>query len=312
MIKISALNKESEEETRSEEEVTREALEQIALQQYAKALDLHRKGNLSDATQLLKDLLETELLEAVKKPEQGDKVTEPLFNLKYLSYKNLGSMLSTSGADEAAIEAYCVAAELDDSDVTLWHRLGLVCMRAKRYEMALHAFQNGADRNPKHWPCLDKIVTLLFGLDYKEECISVIYDTLQLDPGYMRGLVYRKYIFTTYSYIREFMQYLNPMYKWNETEIDDIDEEKAQILLKEGKEIQDTYLEQQRADQFKYIMPILKLSKPITKLTWESVGNSLVHMHKHITDNYFSHACQIEVLFETEEGKDQIEVHNLR
>ncbi|XP_059051766.1 calcineurin-binding protein cabin-1-like [Achroia grisella] len=308
MIKISALNDEIEEESGSEEEVTREALEQIALQQYAKALDLQRKGNLNDATQLLKDLLDTELLYDVKKPAEGEKVTGPLFNLKYLCYKNLAAMLSAADEIEAAIDCYCSASELDDTDITLWHRLGQLCMKAKRFEMALHSFQQGANCNPRHWPCLDKIVTLLLGLDCKEECISTIYDTLQLDPGYLRGLAYRKHIYTVYPYIREYMEYLNPIYKWVEKDDEPIDDEKAQKLLKEADDINEVFLEQQRAQQFKYVLPDLKLKTPITSLTWKSVGESLVNMHNYMTDNCYSHACRIEMIFEKEEKEEPMEV----
>lgn len=301
MIKILALNKESEEESRSEEEVTREALEQIALQQYAKALELQRKGNLSDATQLLKDLLDTEVIYEVKKPAPGEKITGPLFNLKYLCYKNLASILSTVGEVDAAIDAYCAATELDDTDVTLWHHLGLLCLRAERYEMALQVFQRGTEQNPKHWPCLDKIVTLLFALDYKEECISTIYETLQLDPGYVRGIVYRKHIYSTYSHLREFMEYLNPFYKWNENDDDAIDQESAQTLLKEAENIKEIFLSQQKSQKFGCVLPVLKLNKPITNLTWKSVGESLIHMHQYIENYAYSHACPIEIIYEKQE-----------
>ncbi|KAL0818728.1 hypothetical protein ABMA28_008059 [Loxostege sticticalis] len=308
MIKISALNDESEDESGSEEEVTKEALEQIALQQYSKALDLQRKGNLKDATQLLKDLLDTELLYDVKKPAPGEKISGPLFNLKYLCYKNLASMMSSIDDLDGAIEAFCAASELDDTDITLWHRLGMLCMRAKRYEMALHAFQRGAERNPRHWPCLDKIVTLLLGLDYKEECISTIYDTLQLDPGYLRGLAYRKHIFTVYPYVRDFMEYLNPVYKWSEKDDEPIDEDAAKRLLSEAEEIHEAFVEQQRAEKFKYVLPDLKLKKPIANLTWSSVGESLVHMHEYMTENCYSHACHIELVFEQEKIEEPMEV----
>lgn len=309
MIKISVLNKESEEESRSEEEVTREALEQIALQQYAKALELQRKGNLPDATQLLKDLLDTEVIGEVKKPAPGEKITGPLFNLKYLCYKNLASMLSTAGDVDAAIDAYCAATDLDDTDVTLWHRLGLLCLRAQRFEMALQVFQRGTEQNPKHWPCLDNIVTLLFALDYKEECITTIYETLQLDPGYLRGIVYRKYIYSTYSHLREFMEYINPFYKWNENDDELIDEGVAERLLKEAQNMKETFLTQQKDEKFGCILPVLKLNKPITNLTWEAVGESLMHMHQYIEDNAYSHACPIEIIYEKQE--DVVEVNEI-
>lgn len=307
MIKIAALNDESEEESGSEEEVTKEALEQIALQQYAKALELQRKGNSKDATQLLKDLLDTELLCDVKKPAQGEKVSGPLLNLKYLCHKNLGAFLSNSDID-AAIECFYAASELDDTDVTLWHCLGQLCMRAKRYEMALNAFQRGTDRNPQHWPCLDKIVTLLLGLDFKEECISTIHDTLLLDPGYLRGLAYRKHIYTAYPYIREFMEYLNPIYKWDEKDDEPFDSKDGDKLIKEAEVIHEEFIEQQRAKKFKYVLPHLKLQKPINSLTWSSVGNSLVHMHHYLTENYYSHACFIDIIFEKETVEEPMEL----
>lgn len=308
MIKISALNKETEEEPRSEEEVTKEALEQIALQQYAKALDLQRKGNLPDATQLLKDLLETELLDGIKKPAPGEKIVGPLFNLKYLCHKNLGSMLGLAGDVKGAIEEYCGAVELDDTDVTLWHRLGVLCMHAQRYEMALQVFQRGADCNPKHWPCLDKIITLLLGLDSKEECIAYIYDALKLDPDYLRGLAYRKHIYTNYRYVRDYMEYLDPIYKWNEKDDEPVDEKLVNELIKEAEMIHETFVSQQKAQQLTCTLPTLKLEKPISMLSWESVGVSIVHMHQHITDKCLSHACHIELVFKKEEKEMQIKM----
>ncbi|XP_046971827.1 calcineurin-binding protein cabin-1-like [Vanessa cardui] len=299
MIKISAFNVESEEESSSEEEITKEALQQIALQQYTKALDLHKKGNISEATQLLKDLLDTELLYDVKKTKDGETVSGPLFNLKYLCYKNLASMLNAAGETDAAIEAYTAASELDDTDVTLWYRLGLVCFQGKHYEMALHAFQKGIERNPRHWPCLDKIIILLLGLNYKEQCLATIHDALQLDPDYLRGIVYRRHIYTVYRHMREYMECINPIYKWNE-EDEPIDEEKALKLLKEAEDIHESFIEQQKAETFKYMVPNLKLNKPITRLCWASVGESLVHMHKHMTKYCFSHACFIEIIYEKE------------
>lgn len=308
MIKISALNDESEEESDSEVEVSREALEQIALQQYAKALDLQRKGNLNEATQLLRDLLDTELLYDVKKPAPGEKVSGPLFNLKYLCYKNLASILTTSGDIEGAIEAYNSAAELDDTDITLWHRLGNVCLQAKNYETALYAFQKGVERNPRHWPCLDKLIIVLLGLNYKEQCLATIHDALQLDPGYLRGLVYRKHIYKLYNHMREYMEGINLIYKWDEDDNEVFDEEKAEKLLKDAEVIHEEYIEQQKAESYKYIVPNLKLKKPISRMTWQSVGESLVHMHNYITENCYSHACFVEITSDIGCDEDKMDV----
>ncbi|XP_034836135.1 calcineurin-binding protein cabin-1-like [Maniola hyperantus] len=308
MIKLSALNYESDEESDSEVEVSREALEQIALQQYTKALDLQRKGNLIEATQLLKDLLDTEVLYDIKKPGPGEKVSGPLFNLKYLCYKNLASLLTTAGDIEGAIEAYNSAAELDDTDITLWHRFGTVCLQAKHYETALYAFQKGVERNPRHWPCLDKLIIILLGLNYKEQCLATIHDALQLDPGYMRGLVYRKHIYKLYSHMQEYMECINPVYKWNPEGDEVIDEDNAEKLLKEAEIIHKVYIEQQKAETFKYIVPKLKLKKPISQMSWQSVGESLVHLHHYITAHCYSHACFVEISTENGHEEEKMEV----
>ncbi|XP_072933140.1 calcineurin-binding protein cabin-1-like [Epargyreus clarus] len=308
MIKLSALNDESDEESGSEERVSREAPEEIAFQQYAKALDLQRKGNLADATTLLKDLLDTELLYDVKTSVPGEKVPSPLLNLKYLCYKNLAGMLSSAGELEPAIDAYRSASELDGTDVTLWHRLGLLYMRANRYEMALSAFQCGVDCNPRHWPCIDKVVTLLLGLDLRKECIAMIFDALQLDPGYMRAIVYRQHIYTKYKFERDYLEYINPRYVWNEAEDDPVDEEIAEKLLKEAERIHDIFIEQQRAERFKYIIPHLKLQKPITQLTWKAVGTALVDMHHYMTENCYSHACPLIMAVSIEKKEEKMEI----
>ncbi|GBP11673.1 Calcineurin-binding protein cabin-1 [Eumeta japonica] len=304
MIKICALNEESSDESDSDEEVTREALEQIALQQYARALELRRRGETTAALKLLHELLDTELLHEAL----ADKPGESLHSLKYLCYKNAASIEVELGDTDAAVRSYCAAADLDCTDVTLWHQLGTLCMRTQRYEMALDAFRRGVERNPRHWPCLDKIVTLLFGLKQYEDCIDTIHDALQLDPGYLRGLVYRKYIYIEYPYIRDYMMHLDSKYKWEENENDFIDETKAVDLLNEAELINKVYMEQLKSEQFKYVLPQLQLLKPITKLEWTSVGESLVHMHNYMTENCFSHACFLNLVYEKENKNEDEEI----
>nr|XP_032522734.1 calcineurin-binding protein cabin-1-like [Danaus plexippus plexippus] len=310
MIKISALNgnKDTEEENDSEIQISEEALLQIASQQYAKALELQRKGCLDEATQLLKELLETELLDNVKIPGPGEVPSGPLNKLKYLCYKNLAYMLQEAGDIESAIECYSDASDFDDTDVTLWYRMGLLCMQAKQYEKALLAFQHGCRRNPQHWLCLDNIVKLLLGLNYREQCIITIHEALQLDPGYLRGIVYRRHIYTVYKYMRKYMEDLNPIYKWNEDLDGPIDEALAGKLLKEAEDIYESFVEQRRGDNFVHVVPRIKLKKSIAKETWEAVGESLVHMHQYQTEHCLSHACFIDISSQTENTEECMEV----
>ncbi|CAG9568375.1 unnamed protein product [Danaus chrysippus] len=310
MIKISTLNgnKDAEDENDSEIQTSAEALLQIASQQYAKALELQRKGCLDEATQLLKDLLETELLDNVKIPGPSEVTSGPLHKLKYLCYKNLAYMLQEAGDIESAIESYIDASDFDDTDVTLWYRMGLLCLQAKQYERALLAFQHGCRRNPRHWLCLDNIIKLLLGLNYREQCIITIHEALQLDPGYLRGIVYRRHIYTVYKYMRKYMEDLNPIYKWNESMDGPIDETLADKLLKEAEDIYESFVEQQRGDNFVHAVPRIKLKKSIAKETWEAVGESLVHMHQYQTEHCLSHACFIDISSQTENTEECMEV----
>lgn len=295
-IRIAALNEESDEESESEkEEVTREALEEIALQQYAKNLELQKKGNLKDALKLLKDLLDTELLYEVEKPPEKDNISRPLLNLKYLCYRNVASLSSQLGDKEGAIEAYLEASELDDSDVTLWFRLGKISLQAEKFELASFAFQRGVDCNPKHWPCIDNLITILLGLGNYNDCIANIYDALVLDKNYFRGRIYRKHIFTNYPYILEYLSLLNPLYKWKHEDDEDLCNEKGEVLLKEAALISECYIDQIDKNKVVERLPILTLEKKIDKLSWFSLGESLTYQHKYMFDNAISHACIVQI-----------------
>lgn len=306
-MKIIALNEDVGDDSASEGEVTREALEEIAIQQYAKALELQRKDLNSEALQLYTDLLDTELLHEVKKPVDNSKVPGPLLNLKYLCYKNIASIHSQLDNKIEAIEAYCLAAALDNTDVSLWYRLGILCISSEKYELALEAFQRGIVCNPKHWPCLDKLIILLLGLDNYIDCIATIYDAFNLDPDYLRGKVYRKFIYSTYPHVLEYMPLLSPIYSWTPVEDEDVEEEDYEALLKDVKVINEKYVKQVNDNNFVCKNPELKLLKPINHLTWLSVGESLVHMHHYITENMFSHACVLEMNFEIETAEEKMD-----
>lgn len=56
---------------------------------------------------------------------------------------------------------------LDSTDVNMWYKIGLVAIRLVRVPLARHAFEEGLNCNPDHWPCLDNLITILYTLsDY--------------------------------------------------------------------------------------------------------------------------------------------------
>lgn len=56
---------------------------------------------------------------------------------------------------------------LDSTDVNMWYKIGQVALRLVRVPLARHAFEEGLNCNPDHWPCLDNLITVLYTLcDY--------------------------------------------------------------------------------------------------------------------------------------------------
>lgn len=240
-------------------------------------------------------MLDTELLDEVEKPLEKDNISRPLLNLKYLCYRNVASLSSQLGDNESAIEAYLEASDLDDTDVTLWHRLGKISLQSGKFELASFAFQRGVDCNPKHWPCIDNLITVLLGLGNYNDCIANIYNALELDKDYYRGRVYRKHIFSDYPYILEYLTLLNPMYKWRPENDLDVCGEKYDALLKEAEIINNRYIDQINENRVIERLPVQTLHKPIEKLTWASLGESLAEMHAYMTDNAISHASILRI-----------------
>lgn len=65
------------------------------------------------------------------------------------------------------------AVMLDSTDVNMWYKIGQVALRLVRIPLARHAFEEGLNCNPDHWPCLDNLITVLYTLsDYT--CVSSI------------------------------------------------------------------------------------------------------------------------------------------
>lgn len=56
---------------------------------------------------------------------------------------------------------------LDSTDVNMWYKIGQLALRLVRIPLARHAFEEGLNCNPDHWPCLDNLITVLYTLtDY--------------------------------------------------------------------------------------------------------------------------------------------------
>ena len=92
---------------------------------------------------------------------------------------------------------------MDSSDVCVWHKIGKLAIRMDRYSLARHAYEQGLQCNPKHWPCLDMVITVLYSLGNYHTCLQYIARALEMDAGYIKGIVFREQIFSEQASLRK-------------------------------------------------------------------------------------------------------------
>ncbi|XP_069674696.1 calcineurin-binding protein cabin-1-like isoform X2 [Periplaneta americana] len=294
MIKLRALNEESSEESEGEEDVptvTREAQEQTAFAQYNDALVMLRDKNFEGARTIFQDLLENSFLVEVTKQEGTEGLGHPALVLKYSCLKNMGTIYEKQGELQGALKSFLQAAELDGSDVTLWYRIGTVAVQVVDYELACDAFLEGLRCSPRHWPCLDNLVTILYVLNDYIPCLLYIARAFELDPDFLKGLAFRdKILLEQPSIMDDFNVYCKGH---------DLGQLNAEYDTDTGKELISEALEmreKRRKLSSEVFAPkpleTVTLSQPLTEKTWVSLGETLVQLHQHIkTKESIRHFC---------------------
>ncbi|XP_076756592.1 calcineurin-binding protein cabin-1 isoform X1 [Xylocopa sonorina] len=303
MIKISALNEESSEESEEEDvpTITKEAQEQIALTEYNKALVLLKENKQEDALNIFKDLLETELLDEVEKPEIPDGRSRPMLSLKYSCFKNIGGIQTALENYDDAIENYWEAANLDDTDVTLWYRLGTLAMKICNLELACSSFKQGLKCNANHWPCLDNMITALYAVPDYMNCLLYISMALERDPYYVKGLAFRDKIFKDIPCLEECYKLYNSDWQLDPPLCTEYDHVIGDKLIAEAQGIATKWAETCRVEFCPKPLPDLTLRKPIKSFTWLDLGESLLDMHRYITENDLSFVSRINLTVQTPE-----------
>ncbi|XP_076277405.1 calcineurin-binding protein cabin-1 isoform X2 [Lasioglossum baleicum] len=297
MIKISALNEESSEESEEEDvpTITKEAQEQIALTEYNKALVLLKENKQEDALNIFKDLLETELLDEVEKPEVPDGRSRPMLSLKYSCFKNIAAIKAASGNYDKAIENYWEAANLDDTDVTLWHRIGTLAMKTSNLELACSSFKQGLKCNSNHWPCLDNMITALYAVPDYMNCLLYISMALERDSNYVKGLAFRDRIFKDIPCLKECYKLYNSNWHLDPPLYTEYDRTLGDKLLAEAKDVAERWAEVCKIEFTPKPLPDLVLRKPVKNYTWLDLGESLLDMHRYIMESDSSFVSRIKL-----------------
>ncbi|TKS79105.1 Calcineurin-binding protein cabin-1 [Collichthys lucidus] len=285
MIRIAALNAastaadESQDPLRSNKSQTKEAQEAEAFALYHKALDLQKHDKFEESAKAYHELLKTPLLkEAMPSDDHRVGLKHPGLMLKYSTFKNLATMSATRDDLETAMDFYLEAVMLDSTDVNMWYKIGQVAVRLVRIPLARHAFEEGLQCNPDHWPCLDNLITILYTLSDYTWCLYFIAKALERDHCYTKGLVLKEKIFEEQPCLkRDTMQ----MFTKCDMSVHyvEVEKEEREAIVDEALDMRKRRQALSRPEP----QPDLVLIQPIRCLSWKHVGESLLAMYRHQT-----------------------------
>ncbi|KAG9487419.1 hypothetical protein GDO78_007327 [Eleutherodactylus coqui] len=170
------------------------------------------------------------------------------------------------------------AVMLDSTDVNLWYKIGQLALRLVRIPLARHAFEEGLQCNPDHWPCLDNLVTVLYTIFDYSTCLYFICKALEKDCRYSKGLVLKEKIFEEQPCLRKdsFRMFLKCDLSIHDV---DVNKEEANRIVEEALELR----RKRQALNVKPEEPDLKLIQPLPFFTWKCLGESLLTMYRHLT-----------------------------
>nr|CAD7397394.1 unnamed protein product [Timema cristinae] len=283
MFRIKALNEDSTDESGEDEEptLTREAQEQAVHSEYNKALHHMNKKEYEDAKAIFQQLLSEPFLLDVTQQEGVDIYSQPTVLLKYSCMKNMGTTMDKLDDVEGSLTYYIKASEIDNSDVSLWYYMGRVAMKGVYYELAAHAFSQGLERNPRHWPCLDNIIPVLYALDMFVPCLLHIFKGLEMDPHYTKALALRDHILKTEAYI---LPHYETFCKGCDLKVGEVtyDLDMGRAMVEEAQAMRQARSETIKKQDVPVVRPIISLLQPLEVKSWLKLGESLIKLHRNI------------------------------
>ncbi|XP_056640755.1 calcineurin-binding protein cabin-1-like isoform X2 [Diorhabda sublineata] len=289
MLKIKALNRESlsDEDTPV---IRREAQEEIVLELYNKALHLQSEGVYTEAESILSKLID----ENIPLLENNGGLPKSMSNLKYSCHINMGNIYLKLDRVNDALEKYLFASQLDGTDVTLWYKIGNLSLAQDKFRQSAYAFAKGLECSETHWPCLDKLISVLFAIKDTIACLEYIGKALMKDADYVRGLVLRKQIYRNNPATEEYYKLYNPDSIWEpplDTPVDDEDEksflEEAQVLCDRVIEVENSFAPKP--------LQTIPLPKPLKEFTWMCLTETIIYIHQYLADNEMSHFTMIDM-----------------
>lgn len=282
MIRLCALNDDSSEESEPEptQESVKQAKESEALELYNRGLALQQKGDYSASEEAYNQLLNSALVKEAPPPDDDTGLIEPGHVLKYSAYKNLASLAEKREQWEKSIDAYLQAVALDDSDVTVWYHLGVVAIKTFDLCLARHSFEEGLKCNPKHWPCLDLLCTVLYAVGDYYTCLVMISKALEREEEYFKGIALKNQIFSEEPALKRETQHLRNLFVCSLVDYEESKKEEKEFV-KEALHLREERLKLVEADRAP--PPPYPPVKPLTSHTWASLGECFIALYDHLT-----------------------------
>ncbi|KAG8228157.1 hypothetical protein J437_LFUL002811, partial [Ladona fulva] len=292
MIRIKALNEEGESDSEEDETHidTKEALEEKALSLYNEALQCLRENKLKEAEDIFLELLESSFLSEVVRPSDSKGLNQPPVLLKYSCLKNLGSVLVKQNDLERALDYYKQALDLDDTDVTVWFKVGTVALKVLNYELACVAFQEGLRCSPNHWPCLDQLITVLYVLNDYIGCLHYIARGLKADPDFLKGIAFREKIINEQpTIVRDYNLFFpndSSAKEWKSCKTPEDLKDEVNAVIEEALELREL-----RRKAYREISerkrPIIYAPVPLSSSSpsWISLGRTILSIYRFISSS---------------------------
>ena len=281
MLSFGALNaKPHNEESTSNitfTEVHKEEQESLALELYNKGLSLQRAGEEDQAKETYLQLLEEPLLKQAAEcvVEDEDVSQHPALFLKYNVLKNLAGIAHNKEDYETALDYYLEAAIVDESDVSLWWKVGQIAMKTLNIRLARYAFEKGLIYSSGHWPSLDNLITVLYIVGDYYACLQMISTAFERDPTYVKGFALRDQIFKEEEHFKK--DFMDNKYLF--ITCDEILQEEREQYVEEALILR----EKRRLQAKREELPKVKFKKQVF-YSWSSLGESLLDMYEELSN----------------------------
>ncbi|KAF9435048.1 Histone transcription regulator 3 [Entomortierella beljakovae] len=210
MVVFHTVNFALEEQPRTRDDESVEIQAEKCLGIYESAIRLLQKGQVEESAGMLKNLIESDIMQRFDANSEIAARGTPLCRLQYLVYTNYAQILEEGSDEGSALQYYLKAITFDVSDSSLWAKIGSLAAKEKNLKLARYALEcalqqsrhDGAetepiasagiaidqDLTPTQWSSLETLCEVLHDIGDYLACEEYIQKALKISPYFERGL----------------------------------------------------------------------------------------------------------------------------